>query len=1582
MAEGTDPRAAEQLAEQMSKVQSSAREAATSFERQLKVIMQMKDAMAEVSRSMSALCKMDCAGMSAEKWEEVSEAVEEAKDSTISFKSTAEKLSDFMKGPLAKSLIIATAAVDGLAQGFRNAKALSKGLFGLFGGIVSGAFSVAKSILSIPFKMMNGLFKMAQQGGGGNELAAAYEEVRKEFGNLSSTSAQTVIKVAKNMDKFSEKGTSGIRVFGNLAERIKYVNEFAKALGNQFQIFQDEIMENGEAILRYQRGLGLTNEQMAAIASTSQRMGTSMTKTLNDITKQSQGLGKSFGLNAKIISKEMGKAMADLAHFGSLSSKEMGVAAAYATKLGISVDKLTATMDATKTFDQTAESVSKLNEVFGTNIDSTQLMMAESPAEQMEMLRKEFQRTGQDMSKFNRFQKDLLKQTLNWDDATINAVGSMKESGDLYSKMSKEADKNEKKTLSQADAMHELASSIDRLTPSGGGAGGGVLDHIMDGITRGLQSMPQFVQLMRNLAQILREATLFGVQLGKRLFDTLPGLKQIFEGLVKLFDPVRFQRMFSGILGAFDAVFGPKGTKSLDDFMSRIGVVFEQFFKEGKAGSTDIREGFKKFGAFLISGFLALSGWVAKEVTKLIPKVAEFIPKITEFLHGVFEWLKKPKKLGVSLEGVKVPEWAKPFIDLFEAIRTILVPELKKAFEKLWPDVKPYLISGLKTFLLTAFAPALLRTVVGAATSILGGLLADGIKLAIRGIPEAGAKEAGPVATKIAEKLTGAYEGVGKFVSSSAGKIVGKVAVVAAIATAAVDVGEAINKYSDELQKEGIDPATAKIAAGTTGLVNTLTFGLLPDWLQGRLARGFADISGYIFGGIEQIAGPSLANVLKERLASAFQIFGSIGNLIKSIWKGDSAGTEQALRDLAEGLIKSFISGFLLFEVELPLAIAKLAVWIPKAIAGLAEILFDRISKIFYALEKLPIVGPLFGLFGDIFKKLSTLAGSIKDFFGAFLNFLKLIDVPKVFSAAWNAVSDFFTKSKDGANGFLSGFVDWGKKLVSIIELPYNTIRKLFNIVFSWDFNKSAVENLRDKIVGIKTAILEAWQDFKDKFKSVFIEGPKNAWNWLKENFTFDKFKELGSLILEGFMTGFSNISEKFKQPFKDAVAGIKTFLGIKSPSKVFEEIGSEIVNGMENSMSNLPVSAEKSFDKTVDAAKKMQHGMSKIAPMGPMSPAGSDVQIDPNQVETSTKIIKLITDLINALASAVGGHKIEGKIDNATVKSISAAVPGIRALLDAIKKEAGPLVEAIVTIVKAVPTDVKFKEGLDVGQKLFEFISNMTKTTSVLDIQESMPGAGAINTLLIRMKDLGSFLGGLTANWTDAGANTLAIIVSGINKMSESFPKGFAAKAETVKKTFEAITAISGAIADPFKGVHENSGIAINIMLTRFHDLSSMIGGMTANWVAGGENTVATLVSNVDKFVENASKIARQPLAMAVKNFVEVIKEIQKLDDALSKGPKVDISTKMEKLAGSLGLGSKGIYTVQSKEVVINVAFNISMDVDRVEQVLISRHNSIIRDRINFAIEKGGQQDAAASSAKIKAAGPQTGLPGQTYGT
>ena len=96
--------------------------------------------------------------------------------------------------------------------------------------------------------------------------------------------------------------------------------------------------------------------------------------------------------------------------------------------------------------------------------------------------------------------------------------------------------------------------------------------------------------------------------------------------------------------------------------------------------------------------------------------------------------------------------------------------------------------------------------------------------------------------------------------------------------------------------------------------------------------------------------------------------------------------------------------------------------------------------------------------------------------------------------------------------------------------------------------------------------------------------------------------------------------------------------------------------------------------------------------------------------------------------------------------------------------------------------------------------------------------------------------------------------------------------------------------------------------------------------------------------------------LQKSLKELQGVVKAVQSLDTALGSLGSIDLQARMTAIAGTAGLGSAGIYTVKSKDVVVQITLNVTMDAGGVEKAIISNSSSEIRKVVNFHTDNLGK--------------------------
>lgn len=646
----------------------------------LKNFPSFKDKTAELDQTAEALQRVSQSANSLDQAEDqfnaVTAAVEDSSMASQEMGMDFEKLVE--KG---QKLAIVGAVAEKMVEVFRFGANAARGMVGFVGTAIKSLGQFAMSVISFPFKVLSGLIHMADSGGGSNELQQSLEDIRKEFGYLDKTAGGAIVSLSRSMGgELANTGLSVYKVFGNLAERLKFVAEYAKALGPVFDSMASRLGEGGvEALGAFNKALGISAEGQKGIAARAMASGQTINEVNLEIANYSMQLSSAFGLTMKEVSRSVGEMMHDFEHFGHLAPKELTQVAVYARKLGIEVKSLAGIMDKTLNFEDAATQAAQLSQAFGMNIDAMAMMREQDPGKQLDMMRKAFFATGRSVETMTRQERRLLAQQTGLDDAALGLAFSLKSQGMSYDQVARKGDAAKKKQLTQAEALEKLSGAIERLVQSGGSGSGGFFSRFFQGFETGIKRSREFRELMRHLHRALEDTRRAGIQVGRAFVEFFPGVKDVFKGISDFFNPARFRVMLRNVVGAFKDFFKDMASNpatALPKLFEKLKVGFLDHFNSSTGAGAKILTGVKNFAkAIVILGFSALKIAI-KGLTTAIPKLlGEFydlikdidIGKVVRELATGFQKLSEsvfsPKALGSIADKVtgalgKIFTWA------------------------------------------------------------------------------------------------------------------------------------------------------------------------------------------------------------------------------------------------------------------------------------------------------------------------------------------------------------------------------------------------------------------------------------------------------------------------------------------------------------------------------------------------------------------------------------------------------------------------------------------------------------------------------------------------------------------------------------------------------------------------------------------------------------------------------------------------------------------------------------------------------------------------------------------------------------
>ena len=812
----------------------------------LDIAMQLAATMSQISEQLSqqtdayqrqvelveALCKaQECFGnIDPSKIKDISDSLKVAHGDSEKFGKSITTTTA-LTGKLGEALEKAAAWAKTLSvpaeflNGFKSGLAISGQMFSGIMSLGASAFELMKNIggiiLSMPGRIID-FFASKSGGGGTDEYRQGLEEVRKEFGNLEVGTSAAIINMTKSMKDFGESGVSFGKVFGHgragMATLLKENLELAKEMGSNFRSLAASIGTNSREFTILRKATGMTGVEAGALQLQAESTGQSLGNMVKSMSIKLAQAEQTFGISTKEFGRDINAMLKETATFGQVAPDVMIKTSAYVKKLGISIETLKKTMDASFTFEDAAQQAATLSEAFGMNIDSMKLFSETDPTKKLDQIRQSFFQAGKSVESLNIHEMKALSNATHLSDEELRRSFAMKNRGVSQASLNEQMKKGQKTEMSQQEAMVTLAKSIERLSSSGGGAGGGgFLDHFLKGFERGIERSRIFKTIVHNLERAFRVVEYAGREVGRMFLDMFPGMQDIMHGLADMFNPDRFRVLMRKVVDAFRDFFSLLQTDpaaGFSNFMTRLKTIFLDFFTAGSPAGSRFLSGMKDF--FKTIGIIFIQG------------LKYALESVGELMTGIIDYMKNPASLNVAaagagegLKGMFLQALKYAVVQLKPAlsgIGTIFVSLLKELYEKyIQPHLTQIILGALAFFL----GPAI---VIGFVRGTMAVLLGQGIPAIVGMIrklkppaplptPEAGPP---PTPETAAEKVMKSVAGMRKMAAAvilftvAAGAVIGAIILLAAMA-----------------QHFETDPVMLLTLTGILGAVAALFFGLI-----------------------------------------------------------------------------------------------------------------------------------------------------------------------------------------------------------------------------------------------------------------------------------------------------------------------------------------------------------------------------------------------------------------------------------------------------------------------------------------------------------------------------------------------------------------------------------------------------------------------------------------------------------------------------------------------------------------------------------------------------------------------------------
>ena len=700
-------------------------------------------------------------------------------------------------------------AVQGLGKAFKALTSFVGGAFDVIKSVFSFITDVAMGVFDFFKGIYEGLFEMAQeQRKYATENRRAAEEIRENFGDISKGTGKAVLDFGRTLASASIAGLGAMQVFENAAEAIRFANEVASAAPAAFDKLQDQFKgQRGANIIGFAKGLGISTEQLGGLMSTAIATGRTVEGLGTEMTKYSKGLSSRFGVDSKLISKSMTKAMLDVKHFANATVKEIGQAAVYAHKLGVELSDITGILDAFDTFDQAAENVSKLSQAFGVNIDAMELVSAKTPADALAKVKAALDAAGKSADQMNRQELKLLASTVHMDEATVRQTLSNQNQGTSLENIKEAGNSVEKQMMSTGQALKEVSQDIKQVVRELQTSSKGFFETFLDGFLEGVATSSDMRKVLGNLQQAIEAVFAAGRRLGVIFVETFPGVKKMLDALASFFNPSAVGGMFNGFTDVFGKFFKKlqSGTGDVKNLFSDLWKEIKQYFtKQGPAGS-EFLQGITEF-------WNAIKQIAATAITAIGDLIADAFTAIADAIENGVDTSGAKSAAGKLLAGAKkefspigdafmqaFTKIKEPMMRIIDQIMTYLGDKLKSFFseykwEILAVAVGPQLVSLIGSAIATSLATQ-------ATTSAISGALASSAAPAAAAAAPGFISALGTGLMAAVPTFAAWFASIGASATAAAPAIAAAMAPLLAAAAAALAIKEAVDQ-AGQLKKE------------------------------------------------------------------------------------------------------------------------------------------------------------------------------------------------------------------------------------------------------------------------------------------------------------------------------------------------------------------------------------------------------------------------------------------------------------------------------------------------------------------------------------------------------------------------------------------------------------------------------------------------------------------------------------------------------------------------------------------------------------------------------------------------------------
>ena len=498
-------------------------------------------------------------------------------------------------------------------------------------------------------------------------VAQAHEDLRGTFGDLSTGVGKVAVESITKFDaSMAKAGVNAGRFFGAFGEgaaaKIKAIGEAVAGFGALAAgPLSSQIAGAAGHFVLLQKGAGLSNEAFAALGNRALNAGQTLEGVMDQTSRSIASVAKAIGVSTKTLGMNFDVIAKDVSNFGHLSIDAMTSLAAVMTKTGISMSTVQGIAKQFDNFEQGAESVAKLTQAFGMNLNAADMLNA-SDEERMSMMRESFLSTGKSIDQLSRQERQYLASSAGIAEGDLERVFG--DQAGAIDETATAAEKAQQAQLDSAESLKEIAKSVQSIfkpVQSLMSLFGAFFNGFKKGFGLGSKGLGKVYKMLSKIQDI-------GVRVGKVMADFFDRIG-FFETVFDLDGTIKHFEKFADII---DVLFGKNAEGSaMERIKKAFGMLQEYIVPKVKAAFT------AAWGAF--TGAL---NWLRTDGYKLLK----------DNFFKVFDWLTSPemkKHLKEKLWGMidSVKDYFSGAAAKIPGSKDVM-GSIKKAFKDVWEYLK------------------------------------------------------------------------------------------------------------------------------------------------------------------------------------------------------------------------------------------------------------------------------------------------------------------------------------------------------------------------------------------------------------------------------------------------------------------------------------------------------------------------------------------------------------------------------------------------------------------------------------------------------------------------------------------------------------------------------------------------------------------------------------------------------------------------------------------------------------------------------------------------------------------------------